>query len=412
MKKIKYGLGIVLIIGGFSGMFQGSFFGGLLLSLLGILILPPISEQIKEKFSFWQGKGVRYTSYVILFFIAGGLMNKNGFASSSATIGDNTRDGVAHEEYISQVDKNVVNLSSNRKQQREKWIKELKANLVYINLVDNASTSVEYLPVLYAISEAIKNSHSEKGESVFFISDEIATEIEKSKDGEAKMNFIIPVSSLSMQMNGGLPKEIVAVFERYRDKYNLYGEANTSFFDTTGKSVKVEKAFNLSYAFGLFDSKDKKALDAIYESVQKGISQWNENSELVYENSFMALKSEYMNHLKKVYSDSPYLIDVDFEITASDLAQEYKDNEVSADEKFKGKKVAVSGTIASIGKDVLDNPYISFTGEFLQNVTCYFSDENNKIISQLSKGQKITIIGECRGLTLTNVIIQDCKISN
>ncbi|MFC6098362.1 hypothetical protein ACFPVY_17070 [Flavobacterium qiangtangense] len=129
------------------------------------------------------------------------------------------------------------------------------------------------------------------------------------------------------------------------------------------------------------------------------------------ENGFMALKSEYMKHLKKVYPDSPYLIDIDFEITAPDLYQAYEANEVSADEQYKGKKIAVTGTIGNIGKDVLDNPYVSLEVGYLQSVNCYFSDENNKIISQLGKREKVTIIGKCKGFTLQNVVIQDCSVN-
>ena len=411
MKNIKYIFAVVLILAGLGGIFKGSVLGGLLLTVLGVLLLPPVSEQIKEKFSFWQKKGVRYASYGVLLLISAGVMNKNDFKSATTPKDGISTSYVANQDYNNKVEKNVANLSENRKQQRDKWLAELKTNSVYIDLVNKSSVSETYLPVLNAISDAIKNTYSEKGEALFNISEDIANAVEKSENGEQKMKFVIALASLSMQMNGGLPKEIVAVFERYKSKFNLYGEAGSTVYDTAGKSVKIEKSYNLAYAFGLFEPNNKKVLDAIYESVQKGISQWNESdSAIVNENGFMALKSEYTNHLKKVYSDSPYLINVDFEITASDLAQEYKANEVSADEKFKNKKVAVSGTVEQIGKDILDNPYISFSGEFLQSVTCYFSKDDIKTISQISKGDKITIIGECTGLTLTNVVIQDCKI--
>nr|WP_315220305.1 hypothetical protein [uncultured Flavobacterium sp.] len=315
-----------------------------------------------------------------------------------------------HKYYIELVDKKVSELPLERKQKREKWLKELKINPVYIALVNNKNTSQDYLPVLNAISDAIKNSYSIDDISEFGIAENIAIDIEKSEQGKDKMNFIIISSSLSLAMNGGLPKELVEVFERFKSKYNLYGEAQTNIYNNNGEKVIIEKPFNLSYAFGLFDPKDEDVLNAIFESTQKGISQWNKDDGQIYENRFMALKSAYMQHLKQVYPDSQYLIDVDFEVAASDLTQEYKANVVSADEKYKNKKIAITGRIGNIGKDVMNNPYISFRGEFLEGVTCYFSDENNKIISKLNKGEQITIIGECKGLTLTNVIIKDCKI--
>lgn len=315
-----------------------------------------------------------------------------------------------YRSYIENVNRQVSKLSPERKQQREKWLKDLKSNPVYIDLVNNSSISEIYLPVLNAISDAIKNSSLVDGISQFGISEDITTYIENSENGDQNMKFIITVSCLSMQMNGGLPEQIVNVFDRYKKSYNLYGRAGANINDITGKKIKIDKAYNLSYAFALFNPRDKRALDAIYESVEKGISQWNENDNQVYENKFMSIKSDYMEHLKKVYSDSPYLLNVDFEVTSSELYKAYKANEVSADEKYKGQKLAITGTIESIGKDIMDNPYISFKEDYLQSVTCYFSEENNKIIAQLNKGQEITIIGECRGLILTNIVIKDCYL--
>lgn len=313
--------------------------------------------------------------------------------------------------YIENVNHQVSKLSPERKQRREKWLKDLKSNPIYIDLVDNSSISEIYLPVLNAISDAIKNSYSIDGVSQFGISEDVATYIENSDDGEQKMKFIAIVSCLSMKMNGGLPEQIVYVFDRYKENYNLYGVDGTNIYDATGKKIKIDKAYNLSYAFALFNPKDKKVLDAIYESTEKGISQWNENNDKVYENKFMAIKSDYMEHLKKIYPDSSYLLNVDFEISSSELYRAYKANEVSADEKYKGRKLAITGTIESIGKDIIKNPYVSFKEDYLQGITCYFSENDNKIIAQLSKGEEITIIGECRGLTLTNVVIRNCKLN-
>lgn len=76
MKNIKYIFAVVLILAGLGGIFKGSVLGGLLLSVLGVLLLPPVSEQIKEKFSFWQKKGIRYASYGALLLISAGVMKK------------------------------------------------------------------------------------------------------------------------------------------------------------------------------------------------------------------------------------------------------------------------------------------------------------------------------------------------
>lgn len=330
--------------------------------------------------------------------------------SSCRKTGNSEFGQTMYQSYIKQTDQIVSKLSPERKQQREKWLNELKTNSVYVDLVQSESTSEEYLIVLSAVGDAIKNTHVVNGSSQFGISDNIATSIENSENGEKKMNFVIALSSLTLKMNGGLPKEIIPALERFRKRYGLYGDGKSEQFDSSSEKLKIKSSYNLSYIFALFDSSDKKVLDAIFESVKAGISDWNSDNEEIYENKFMSVKTEYMKHLKKVYPDSPYLLDVDFEITAIDLFRSYQENEVAADEKYKGKKLAIIGTIGSIGKDIMDDPYISFKDNYLGAVTCYFSKEDNNEISKLRKEDRITIVGQCEGLTLTNVILKNCRL--
>lgn len=315
-----------------------------------------------------------------------------------------------YDDYISQVERDVSKLSHNRKQQCEKWLSELKVNPVYKALVNSSTVSQEYLPVLTAINDAIKNTYiNDNGEDVFAIEEPIIKSVESSEAGETKMGFVIPVSCLALKMNGGLPKEIVTVFERYRTKYRFFGTKGDIVIDDAGNREKITSNYNLCYAFALFNPKDEKALDAIYESVKNGINHWN-GADKEYENAFMVTRKAYMQHLSEVYPDSPYLIKADFEITPEKLYSDYEVNEVAADEKYKGRTVALTGIINDIGKDVLDKPYISFEIDYLKSVTCYFSDDDVKQIAPLEKGQTIIITGNCRGLNLTNVVMVDCKI--
>jgi tRNA_anti-like len=321
-----------------------------------------------------------------------------------------TTEAAKYNDYISQVERNVSQLSKNRKQQREKWLSELKTNTVYKALVERSTVSQEYLPVLTAINDAIKNAYIDNnGKDVFSIEEPLVKSVESSVDGKTKMDFVIPVSCLALKMNGGLPKEIITVFERYRAKYRFYGKKGDVVIDNAGNQEKITSNYNLCYTFALFNPKDEKVLNAIYESVKNGINHWNE-ADQEYGNAFIATRKAYMQHLRKVYPDSPYLIKADFEITPEKLYSDYEVNEVAADEKYIGKTVALTGTINDIGKNVLDKPYISFEKGYLKSVTCYFSDDDVEQIASLEKGQTIIIVGNCRGLTLTNVVMVDCKI--
>lgn len=98
-------------------------------------------------------------------------------------------------------------------------------------------------------------------------------------------------------------------------------------------------------------------------------------------------------------------------VSAEDLAKAFEDNEVNANQLYKGKMVEVTGTIADIG-EMLGSTYITLNAaeDFaLTQTQCFFSDKDqiNKIAS-LSKGDTVTIIGKVDGKSI-NVGVDDCK---
>lgn len=82
MKVAKYILGILFIITGLGVITQKSIIAGIAFALLGIVLLPKVSDKLKENVSFWQNKIVRYISYIILFTIAGATVPKSAETSS------------------------------------------------------------------------------------------------------------------------------------------------------------------------------------------------------------------------------------------------------------------------------------------------------------------------------------------
>ena len=83
MKVAKYILGILFIITGLGVITQKSIIAGIAFALLGIVLLPKVSDKLKENVSFWQNKIVRYVSYIVLFTIAGATVPKSAETSSS-----------------------------------------------------------------------------------------------------------------------------------------------------------------------------------------------------------------------------------------------------------------------------------------------------------------------------------------
>ena len=95
-------------------------------------------------------------------------------------------------------------------------------------------------------------------------------------------------------------------------------------------------------------------------------------------------------------------------VTSKTLYKEYNSNEIAADDKYKGKIIQVRGTIRDIGKDIMDDAYISLIGDdFFGDVQCFFPDKS--YLLNLKKGQRVNVIGYCDGLFM-NIILQNCII--
>ncbi len=108
---------------------------------------------------------------------------------------------------------------------------------------------------------------------------------------------------------------------------------------------------------------------------------------------------------KSVKRDSP-----DYSVSADQLYNEYKSNEVAADSKYKGKIVVVSGVIQDIGKDIIAQPYIVIGGMgFLDGVQCMFTGSENASVARLYKGQSVKVKGEVVG-KMGNVLLNRCSL--
>ena len=102
------------------------------------------------------------------------------------------------------------------------------------------------------------------------------------------------------------------------------------------------------------------------------------------------------------------------EISAQDLWNAFEDNEVAADEKYKGEYVKVTGIVNDINSGEYwssANVLLEVDGTVLGCVQCNFNNSNNaKAIANIEKGQKITVTGTCGGISTFNVMINGSKI--
>ena len=100
-------------------------------------------------------------------------------------------------------------------------------------------------------------------------------------------------------------------------------------------------------------------------------------------------------------------------ISASELINAYKENEVKADKMYKGKIVEVNGIVDGIDSDIDDKAVVRLSDgdEFsFDKVSCYIDNDNQNKACELEKGQNVTIIGKADGECAGLPYIKDCKI--
>ena len=100
-------------------------------------------------------------------------------------------------------------------------------------------------------------------------------------------------------------------------------------------------------------------------------------------------------------------------ISASELINAYKENEVKADKMYKGKIVEVNGIVDAIDSGIDDKAIVRLSDgdEFsFDNVQCCIDDENQDKACELKKGDNVKIIGKADGEIAGTPFIKDCKI--
>lgn len=105
-------------------------------------------------------------------------------------------------------------------------------------------------------------------------------------------------------------------------------------------------------------------------------------------------------------------------ISAEDLWSAYSANKVNADNLYKDKLLAVTGTIIDIGQDMFTKaPCVSLdTGGTLSlyPIQCFFPKMGgqNDLIAALSDGDSITIYGTCNGTPVMQVQLSECFLQD
>lgn len=98
-------------------------------------------------------------------------------------------------------------------------------------------------------------------------------------------------------------------------------------------------------------------------------------------------------------------------VTAAQLFAGYEANEVSADERYKGKALLVTGKIASIDKDFTDGIVLRLsTSNPFQTVDANLEDSEKPKAGRLAKGETVRVQCEGNGMVIGSPQLGDCVI--
>ncbi len=96
-------------------------------------------------------------------------------------------------------------------------------------------------------------------------------------------------------------------------------------------------------------------------------------------------------------------------VSARDLWAAYDANEVAADNSYKGRRLAVTGMVASIDKDVFGDIVVKLsTGKMFNDVHATMQKSEAGAAAGLSKSARVTVVCEGNGMIIGSPILADC----
>lgn len=110
-------------------------------------------------------------------------------------------------------------------------------------------------------------------------------------------------------------------------------------------------------------------------------------------------------------SSSPSSKDDVIKMDYKSLYKSYEDNPIKADSEYRDKKIQLTGTIASIDRDIGQSPYITFNVDEYGAQSIKMSFDDDETVAALKKGQKVTVVGTCGGsFASVIVVLNHCSI--
>ena len=105
-------------------------------------------------------------------------------------------------------------------------------------------------------------------------------------------------------------------------------------------------------------------------------------------------------------------VEPEITVTATEVIETFEQNELKGKETYTGKLAEISGTVDSVGES-FGQTYITLgndNDEFsIISLQCMFSKDNQQGLSDLNKGDKVTVLGTI-GEQSINIEVKDCEL--
>jgi hypothetical protein len=106
-----------------------------------------------------------------------------------------------------------------------------------------------------------------------------------------------------------------------------------------------------------------------------------------------------------------YLAEPPLVVTASELVKAYKD-EAKADDRFKERKVWVTGYVLHTSRGTLGTPYVELEPGKTESgaVRCFFDKGRSLSVEELKESQEVTIEGRVSAKTGDVIRVDSCRV--
>jgi hypothetical protein len=105
---------------------------------------------------------------------------------------------------------------------------------------------------------------------------------------------------------------------------------------------------------------------------------------------------------KKAYDDQTAT-----KVTAEEMIATYAKNQIAGDEKYKDKKLEITGKVKEIHSNVTDDPVIVLGGDGFTSVMAHNLPKEDA--AKLNKGDSVTLVCKGGGVIVGSPVLKNCE---